>query len=195
MEPSVLLVDDEPSVIEGLKRALRHEPYTILEARSANEALKVLAGTPVDVIVTDEKMPGTSGTELLARVRSEHPEVMGIILTGYASLDAAIRAINEGEVYRFLTKPVSYADVAVSIRHALQQKGLMSQVRRLLRTVKRQSAVLEEVERAHTGTATVQTTSDGAIVVDEDLPQDFESFMKAVSDQAELAEKTLRRDA
>jgi len=194
MEPTVLLVDDEPGVVEGLKRALRHEPYTILEAGSADEALKLLADTPVDVIVSDEKMPGTPGTELLARVRSEHPEVMGIILTGYASLDAAIRAINEGEVYRFLTKPVSYADVAVSIRHALQQKALMSEVRRLLKTVKRQSAVLEEVERAHPGIATVRTTSDGAIVVDEDLPQDFESFMKAVSDEAELAEKTLARD-
>jgi len=195
MEPTVLLVDDEPSVVEGLKRALRGEPYTIIEASSADEALQVLTTTSVDVIVSDEKMPGTSGTELLAQVRLEYPDIMGIILTGYASLEAAIRAINEGEVYRFLTKPVSYADLAITIRHALQQKNLIGEVRRLLRTVKRQSAMIEEAERTNPGITSVRMTSDGAIVVDDDLPQDFDEFMKAVGAQAALAEKKLSSDA
>ena len=86
MRRTVLLVDDEKNVRSALRRALRHESCEILEAESAAEALRLLESRPVAVVVSDESMPGMSGTELLARVRAEYPETFRIILTGHASL-------------------------------------------------------------------------------------------------------------
>jgi two-component system probable response regulator PhcQ len=193
MEHTVLLVDDEPRLLEALKRALRREPYTVLEATCAAEAFKVLASAPVDVIVSDEKMPGMCGTDMLAKVRREYPDVVRIILTGHANLEAAIRAINQGEVYRFLTKPFNHTDLAVTIRHALQQKTLMDEARRLLRTVKRQADLLEEIEHSNPGITELRTTPDGAIVIDDDLPGDYDEFMKELNARVEQAERILDR--
>lgn len=191
MEHTVLFVDDEPSVVAALRRTLRREPYKVIEAASAKEALRILADTPIDVIVADEQMPGMTGTELLAEVRERHPDVMRIILTGQASLDTALHAINEGEVYRFLTKPCNYADVAVTVRHALQHKDLVSETQRLMRTVDRQTAMLEQIEHNHPGITKLRTTSDGAIVIDDDLPRDFTAFMQELHKRVEHAENML----
>jgi two-component system probable response regulator PhcQ len=191
MEHTVLLVDDEPNLLEALRRALRREPYTLLEATSAEAAFDVLARTPVDVIISDEKMPGISGTELLAIVRKKYPDVVRIVLTGHASLEAAIRAINEGGVYRFLTKPFNHTDLAVTIRHAIEQKTLMDEARRLLRTVKRQAHLLEEIERTNPGITELHTTPDGAIVIEDDMPSDYDEFMKELHAHVERAERVI----
>jgi DNA-binding NtrC family response regulator len=120
MKPRILLVDDDPHVTAGLQRSLRKEPYEIFTAHSADEALQLLEQQPVDVIVSDEKMPGMSGSELLARVHQSYPDIVRIILSGQASIEAALRAINEAEVYRFLTKPCNSADLTGAIEHGLE---------------------------------------------------------------------------
>ena len=122
MMPKILLVDDEPKVTDALTKTLRNDEYEILSAHSAEEALQVLAREPIDVVVTDEQMPGMSGSELLARVCREYPDTVRIILTGHGSLEAAVRAINEGEIYRFLEKPCDAEQVDRVIRQALQQR-------------------------------------------------------------------------
>lgn len=121
---TVLLVDDEPNVLEGFQRGLRKEPYTVLTATSAEEGLRILAHTPVDVVISDEQMPKIKGSEFLAKVHREYPKTIRIILTGQASLESAIRAINDGEIYRFLTKPCSVVELAKIIRKALLIKKL-----------------------------------------------------------------------
>jgi DNA-binding NtrC family response regulator len=118
----VLFVDDDPSVTDAMRRSLRDEPYQVATAGSGDEALAVLRKGPVDVIVSDEMMPGMSGSDLLALVRRDYPGTARMILTGQATLDAAIRAINEGEVYRFFTKPARTIDLALAIRQALALK-------------------------------------------------------------------------
>lgn len=133
MTHKVLFVDDEPLVTEALKRSLSEEEYKILTANSADEALDILAREPVDVVVADEKMPGMSGSEFLAAVCQEHPDTIRIMLTGQASLEAAVRSINEGEIYRFLTKPWNKDNLAITIRQALQQKDSPDGVRMLKR--------------------------------------------------------------
>lgn len=130
MAHRVLFVDDEPHIVDGLKRALRKEPYQIITANSGHEALTIIQQEPVDVVVSDEMMPGMSGSELLAFVCRDYPETIRMILTGHASLDMAIKAINEGEIYRFFTKPCSELDLAVTIRHALRQKDLVEENRK-----------------------------------------------------------------
>jgi DNA-binding NarL/FixJ family response regulator len=115
----VLFVDDDPDALESAAMALRKEPYEILRARSAEEALAVLGRTPIDAVVSDEQMPGMKGGEFLAVVRWKHPEVTRILLTGRATLDAALRAINEGQIYRLLEKPFRTSELATVIREAL----------------------------------------------------------------------------
>ena len=122
MMPKILLVDDEPKVTQALTKTLRNEDYEILSAHSAEEALQALAREPIDVVVTDEQMPGMSGSELLARVCRDYPDTVRIILTGHGSLETAVRAINEGEIYRFLEKPCDAEQVDRVIRQALQQR-------------------------------------------------------------------------
>ena len=124
MRPKVLFVDDEPKVIAGLKRAMRKEPYEIITANSACEALDIMDSTAIDVVISDEMMPGMSGSEFITKICQDYPDTIRMILTGHASLDMAIKAINEGEIYRFFTKPCNEVDLAVTIRHALEQKRL-----------------------------------------------------------------------
>ena len=120
MGHKVLFVDDQPNVIEGLKRVLRKEPYEILSASSAAEALDIMSQQPIDVVVSDEKMPGMSGSEFLFLVSQKYPDTVRMLLTGQASLDATIRAINQGEIYHCFTKPCNEADIATTIRQALK---------------------------------------------------------------------------
>lgn len=162
----VLLVDDEPNVTEALKRALRRESYEIFTATSARDALKVLERTEIDVVISDEQMPEMSGSQFLAIVCDKYPHTIRIILTGQASLEAAVRAINEGQVYRFLNKPCNEVDLKVTVRQALLQKDLALQSRRLLREYQKQGAAIEELERRNPGIGTVETDDSGAILVD-----------------------------
>lgn len=102
---TLLLVDDEPNVISALRRVLRREGYRILSAGSAREGLEVLAREPVQVILSDQRMPEMSGAEFLSRVKDIHPDTVRIVLSGYTELESIIRAVNEGAIYKFLTKP------------------------------------------------------------------------------------------
>ncbi len=167
MQHKVLIVDDEPIITGLLKDALSIEPYDILSAASAEEALPILAREHVDVVISDEKMPGMSGSEFLAVVRQKYPDTIRMILTGHASLESAIRAINEGEIYRFFTKPCNVIDLAMTIRHALEQKDLTQENQRLLKLVKRQSDVIEDIEKQYPGITEVKRDTRGAIILDE----------------------------
>jgi two-component system probable response regulator PhcQ len=144
MRHTVLLVDDEPIVLVVLKRVLRDEPYEILTAGNAEEAAYVLGGAPVDLIVCDEEMPGMLGSEFLANVARDYPDTVRIMLTGHPTLPAALRAINEGRIYQFFTKPCNEIDLAIAMRHALVQKDLMVKSRELLEVTKRQFVLIDE---------------------------------------------------
>lgn len=101
----VLFVDDEPNVLASIRRQLR-KTVDIHTADSGDEALRLLAELgPVAVVVSDMRMPGMSGAELLTRVRERYPDTVRMILSGQADLESTIAAVNEGHIYRFLTKP------------------------------------------------------------------------------------------
>lgn len=144
MNHTILLLDDEPNVLSGLIRVLRKEPYEILTANMAEEAATLLENHAVDLIVSDEDMPGMKGTEFLAGVARDYPDVVRIVLTGHPSLEAALRAINEGQVYQFLAKPCNEIDLAITIRRALEQKDLLTKSRELLEVTRKQSAVIDD---------------------------------------------------
>jgi two-component system, probable response regulator PhcQ len=166
MRETVLFVDDVPAVTAALKRRLRGEPFRILEAPAAARALEILADEPVDVVVSDEAMPGMTGSELCARIFERHPGVLCIILTGYPTVEAAMRAINDARVYRFMTKPCDPAELADVIRQALQERALIAENRRLARDLMARNGELRELEAENPGITQVRRDVDGAIILD-----------------------------
>ena len=150
-----------------LENMLSRESYTVHCADSAKEALKILSQEPIDVVISDEVMPAMTGTQFLAVVRKDYPDTIRIILTGHASLESAMHAINEGEIYRFLTKPCNLVDLSVTIRQALQQKHLKKENKRLAKIVEQQSFSIREIEKKYPGITKVKRNSGGAIIIDE----------------------------
>jgi len=178
MYHKILLVDDDPGILTGLSRVLNDEPYEVITASSGDEAIAILENTPVDVVVADHDMPGMTGVELLSRVYRSHPDTVRFMLTGKATLDVAVRAINEGAITRFLTKPCNGVDLVVTIRHALIQKDLAAEARGLLKKVRAQSAALQDLERRHPGITQVKRDGRGATTIDE-IPEDLDELIQA----------------
>lgn len=164
---TVLFVDDDPAVTLAVVRMLRQESFHCVTANSATAALAVLEQRAVDVLVSDERMPETSGSELLTVVRQRFPACVRIILSGQSDLEAAVRAINQGEVYRFLRKPCHPAELAATIRQALQHKRLQDLSRELLRQHQRRGRLLQDLEARNPCITRLATDADGAILVDE----------------------------
>ncbi len=188
-QAGILFVDDEPRVTDAIRRSFKRAPYRLYTAASAAEGLQCLATETIDVVVSDERMPGMSGAEFLAQVRQQYPDTIRIILSGQADLEAAIKAINEGEIYRFLVKPCDPADLRVTIDKALEHKRLLEQSRRLLREYQKANALLEELEAGTPGITRLETDADGAILVDErDAALDLGSLLAEI--EAELDNST-----
>jgi DNA-binding NtrC family response regulator len=99
---------------------LRRDGYRILTATSADDALDILGRTDVQVVLSDQRMPGISGTELLSRVKDMYPKTVRIVLSGYTDLAAVTAAINQGAIYKFLTKPWDDEDLRLQIRDAFR---------------------------------------------------------------------------
>ncbi len=171
---TLMIVDDEENVRRALARALRGEGYDIRFAGSGREALDLLAQAPADMVISDHMMPVMTGQELMRRIRQEHPDTMRIMLTGYADLEMAISAINEGEIYRFLTKPWDQIELQVTVRLGFERLNLERENRRLLATVKRQSDYIRALEAEHPGISRVERDGAGAVVIEErELAEQF----------------------
>ena len=120
---TLLVVDDDFCMREALQRTLSREPYRILAASSAEEALTLLDKEEVDVVLSDEQMPGgMGGVDFLVVLRKKHPEIVRMMLTGHIKYEIALRAINEGHVFRFISKPCDSQELAIAIRYAMQHK-------------------------------------------------------------------------
>ncbi|MDQ7981718.1 response regulator [Paraburkholderia sp. SARCC-3016] len=144
----VLLVDDESGVLSSLKRLLRSQSHEVLTALSGEEALETLAARPVDLIISDMRMPRMSGADLLARVQLMYPDTMRILLTGYAEIEAVVRTVNEGEIYRYLNKPWDDQDLLLTVAQALEQRRLRKETERLIELTRRTVMFLEEAQTA-----------------------------------------------
>ena len=104
-DKTVLFVDDEVSILNTLKRLLRNEEYNLLTAASAQEGLELLSQQPVDIVISDMRMPGVSGTEFLEKVKDKYPAIKRMIMSGYADLESVVSAINQGNISQFISKP------------------------------------------------------------------------------------------
>jgi len=142
-ETSVVIVDDEVNVLKACVRLFRNEPYNIFTTADYSEALYVIGNQNIKVVLSDQRMPGISGVEFLRLVKEEKPEVIRILFTGYADIQAAEAAINEGEVYRFINKPWKDENLRVVVRDAIQRYDLTEENRKLFELAKKQNQELQ----------------------------------------------------
>lgn len=163
----LLLVDDTPNVLKALKRVFAEEDYKVYTAESANEASKILQQEVIDVLITDENMPGISGTDLLLTVKDTFPDLVKIMITGETDIEVAKRAINNGEIYKFFNKPWDDFELLLSVKYALKQKQLEKENKQLKTQVSRQALILEQLEKDFPGIAEKQVDADGCIVIEE----------------------------
>jgi PAS domain S-box-containing protein/diguanylate cyclase (GGDEF)-like protein len=142
---TLLLVDDEENILNALKRLLRRDGYHLITATSAAEGLQRLAEHEVDVIVSDQRMPGMTGVEFLRRAKELYPDTVRMVLSGYTELQSIIDAVNEGAIYKFLTKPWDDERLRSHVAEAFRQKDLADENRRLSREVEAANADLASV--------------------------------------------------
>src|SRR3984885_1383580 len=125
MNQRVLFVDDEPNVLEGIQRTLRKQ-VELQTASSGAEALRLIAETgPFALVISDMRMPAMNGAQFLAKVREQEPDTVRMILSGHADLDATIAAVNEGHIYRFLSKPCPSDMLLGAVEDGLNQYRLI----------------------------------------------------------------------
>jgi len=127
----LLFVDDEPGVLKALRRIFMDENYEILTASSGSEAIGIMESEKIHLVISDHRMPGMTGAQLLKTVKERWPDTIRIMLTGYADVQSIMGAVNEGAVYKFITKPWNDEDLRLTVSLALQQYMLIQENRRL----------------------------------------------------------------
>ena len=132
MDNKILFVDDDPNILSAYTRTLRKR-YHMTTASGGEEALQLVQMEgPFAVVVSDMRMPGMDGIELLSHVRNFNPDTIRIMLTGNADMGTAIEAVNQGNIFRFLTKPCDPENLAAALDNAIKQYQLITSERELL---------------------------------------------------------------
>lgn len=179
----VLLVDDEAGILSALRRVLAAIPPSDLDGerlevvtcQDPEEALQKFEEEAFDLVISDYRMPGRSGVEMLVQMAQRQPQVARILLTGYADLEGIIGALNEARVYRFIPKPWNDYELRFAVRQALSIRAMQLENQRLADLVRqqhgllsRQEAELRRLESEHPGITRIQRDESGAIFIDED---------------------------
>ncbi|MBI4848748.1 MAG: response regulator [Nitrospirae bacterium] len=191
----ILFVDDEKNVLQALKRLCMDEDYEIILANSAEEALEVLRNHPnLGLIVSDQRMPGMTGSEFLARAKDIMPDTVRILLTGYADINAVADAINKGGAYRYITKPWKDEELLQIIGDAVKRYSLVQENKRLQEIIRKQN---EELKRWNSQleffvqeqTIEIQNKNKALEKLNEDLIKNFKNSIHAFSSLIELRDR------
>lgn len=190
---TILCVDDEIGVLQALKRLLAADGYRVLLAPSAADGLAILSAEHVDIVIADMRMPDVDGATFLAEVRTRWPIILRILLTGQSSITDAIAAINQGEIYRYLTKPWDNDELRLVLRHATERQLLAYERDRLLTEVHLQNEALRtlnsELEaRVDARTTELRHEHNRVLIANEKLKTGFTMAVKVFSSLIELGE-------
>ena len=198
MPITVLFVDDEENILRSLKRLTMDEPFETVTATSGEEGLRFLAeNRSVGVVVSDQRMPGMTGVEFLAKSRELAPEALRIVLTGYADITATMDAINRGGAYRYVTKPWQDTEFLQTIRDAVEHCRVLRENRRLQELVNRQNEELKEwngrlKERVLEQTAQIRKRNEDLHAMNERLRDNFHGSIRAFAGLIELRDREVR---
>ncbi len=172
----IMLVDDEENILKALKRVLSKEYEIVIETFIKPEEALIHARTKkFDLFLSDFRMPVMDGVKFLTEVKILQPESMRLILSGYTDLDALMGAINDAEIYRFITKPWQDYELVSTIKQALEFKDIQVENQRLADQVRDQQneldkrkQVLDSYIEKHPELFKVNWTDDGSIVLDDE---------------------------
>lgn len=145
---TVLCVDDEPNILSSLRRLFRPCGYRVLVAESGAQGLEVLRSEAVDLVISDMRMPHMDGAQFLAAVRADRPDVVRILLTGYADMASTIEAINKAQIYRYINKPWVDEDLLQTVRQGLEARTLQREKERLEALTREQNDALRELNES-----------------------------------------------
>ncbi len=134
---SILIVDDEPDILDALREQLTWEGYEVVACPGGREALATLQSRGFDVVISDQRMPEMCGLELMGHAQKLHPHSSRVLLTGVLSLDTLVGAINQGEIFRFLAKPWMRAELLATVENAVQRHELLEANAQLTRNTEK----------------------------------------------------------
>jgi len=182
----VLIIDDDPDALDCLDSLLSDEGYVVEKAHGGHEALEIIQSFSPEIVLSDYMMPGMCGVELLHKIKSQVPNMVPILITGHGDLKISIGSINQGEIYRFMLKPWHTDELKMTMRTAFQYHDVMLENERLNDTLKRQSSLLEDIEKKYPGITSIQTAEDGTILLED---EDFSDALQTLHVQEETISK------
>ncbi len=189
--PTILCVDDEPNILSSLRRLFRTRGYQVRTAESGQAGLQILEQEPVDLVISDMRMPEMDGAKFLEHVRTRWPDTMRLLLTGYADISSIVEAINRGEIYRYITKPWDDNDIVLLVQHALERKVLEQEKNRLEALTRAQNDELKALNaslEAKVEARTAELKASGALLqkAHEELKATFVTSIKVFSSLIEM---------
>jgi response regulator RpfG family c-di-GMP phosphodiesterase len=181
---TLLAVDDEPNILAALRRVFRATGWRILTAATAEEALALLAAQPVDAVLSDMRMPGVDGVQLLEQVSQRWPRTARLLLTGQADLGATIHAINRGQLHRYIAKPWNDDELLLTLRQVAQGQQLEADKRALEQITQRQNDELKLLNAELEARVTSRTADLAA--ANERLKRNYLTSIKSFTALIEL---------
>ena len=139
----ILYIDDEEASLIGFKSIFR-DTYNVYTAKSAEEGYEIMKKTDIDLVISDQRMPGITGVEFLQKIRVEYPETVRMLITGYSDIDAVIKSINGSMITYYFTKPYEENDMRLIMDNSLEKKKLIKQNKELYETLQQLVQDLEQ---------------------------------------------------
>ncbi len=189
VQATLLLVDDEPNILSSLQRLFRPAGYRILTATGGALGLEILAKEKVDLIISDMRMPEMDGAAFLEQAAVRWPQVVRLLLTGYADLASAVAAVNKGNIYRYLSKPWEDNDIRITVQQALEKQRLEARVAEQNVQLKDLNANLET--RVAAQTQEIRQVLGQLQVTHEELKKSFLTSVRVFANLIELREGEL----
>lgn len=146
---NLLIIDDEVEITKALTRQFRRK-YNVFSTTDANDGLKIMEQENIQVVLSDQRMPGMTGVDFFMRIKDKYPDALKLILTGYTDIEAVIGAINEGQVFRYVKKPWNPAELDTIINEAFEKYELITNNRKLMHNLQEMNSTLEEKVKTRT---------------------------------------------
>ncbi|MGR9000586.1 MAG: HD domain-containing phosphohydrolase [Gammaproteobacteria bacterium] len=192
-QPAVqlLLVDDEPNILKSLARLFRSKGYIIHTAENGIAGLDILRQQPIDLVISDMRMPHMDGAEFLEKVANQWPDTVRMLLTGFADMESTIAAVNKGRIYSYFNKPWEDNELKMQVARAIEQKRLREERQQLFEIINTQNAQLKELnatleEKVDHRTAQLKSTLAQLDVAHKSLKKQYTETVKAFSKIIEM---------
>lgn len=191
---TLLFVDDETNILKALKRLFRSQGYKIITAENGREGLVVFEQQPVDLVISDMRMPEMDGAAFLEQVAKRWPDTIRILLTGYSDISSTIKAVNEGHIYRYISKPWEDNDILLSVKRALEQKNIAVERDQLQALTRKQNEELTELnasleDKVLARTGELQQTVSFLELAHQTLNTSYQTTVEVFSNIIEMREQ------